>query len=440
MRTSFREIADETADFRDLAETPTRLRELVTLHRWRPNDERSLRDLANRHFGPSSTTSKSLWYNTWLLDPVGLFGEKPEVNPRAREIGRAIDDSEYDIVALGEVFRRKQLTRITPEITGVSPENLRRGPLKSEIRRPVPSGIRRLAWRRRITSSGLVTVATSPRIVHSETVVFSNRGSALLDADAWSAKGVLMVELDLGVGNVDLYSTHFFAGGGIPGGARVIVARWGTGVIESTRADKADVKRSEIHDLVEFIGRTHTPENVAVVVGDFNINANFAMNPRLSAAEREVDRDLHQDFIDAMSSIELMDGSVSEFRDAWLSRGRGTGGTSFDKEDRNDTVCVFDTSNPPFFCDDTFPTDNGRIDYMFVEEPRDSHSLNLDVSRVRRRPFWREFGIPGSFWFFPFEGLPFPLDWLLSPIQRRPIYMSDHLGLEVELLASSVGS
>ena len=66
------------------------------------------------------------------------------------------------------------------------------------------------------------------------------------------------------------------------------------------------------------------------------------------------------------------------------------------------------------YCDESVDTEEtGRIDYVFIENPRPEHSFTLDVTRVRRRPFYRP-----------------------QASGDQEMFLSDHVGLEFTLIVS----
>ena len=62
------------------------------------------------------------------------------------------------------------------------------------------------------------------------------------------------------MGVLDLYSTHLFVGDDLLGE-------------EPSAEEKLGIQLIQIEEIVQFIRDTHLSENVALLMGDFNINA-----------------------------------------------------------------------------------------------------------------------------------------------------------------------
>jgi endonuclease/exonuclease/phosphatase family metal-dependent hydrolase len=323
-----------------------------------------------------------LFLNTFLLRvgrlPSGRWlHEKPMVDERADEIGVAVADG-YDVVALAEVFHPDEVHRLLAA-AGVDPDAAARGVLASP-----PSAL---------TSSGLLSFAGHP-IVRQQAIAYRQRGRKLLDSDAWANKGALMVEVDLGLpGNLEVYSTHVFFGGDL--------------VRSDARHRSPElprIRQAQVQELLGFVDAVHRPENVALVVGDFNIDAEGRGPDGLAeagvgvqAAER-----LRRSFDDA------------GFDDAWALVGEGPGWTC-DLVEAPEGFGL-DEDDPDHCAEPAPPRRPGqhlsRIDHAYLQRPVPSHRLEVQVDRLRRRPFTRAADAPG---------------------RDRIATGSDHLGLHLEL-------
>ncbi len=111
-----------------------------------------------------------------------------------------------------------------------------------------------------LLGAGLLFLHRAGRITKHEHAVFNNRGKRERDSDAWANKGIMLNVLDLGIGNLEIYQTHTYYGGGIP-------FRDGPSV-----DDRLEVWRDELLQLKDFVSRSHDPRNVAIITGDFNMN------------------------------------------------------------------------------------------------------------------------------------------------------------------------
>src|SRR5689334_14407053 len=98
----------------------------------------------------------------------------------------------------------------------------------------------------------------------------------LVDTDRWAAKGIQLTRIDMGVGIIDLYSTHLYSGGDpIPVIGDALKATLG-GVTDDSRAK---VQGAQIVQLCEFIAGTRDETHLVVVAGDFNVPGRFDIDP-----------------------------------------------------------------------------------------------------------------------------------------------------------------
>jgi endonuclease/exonuclease/phosphatase family metal-dependent hydrolase len=191
----------------------------------------------------------------------------PQVRERARGIANMLAAGEYDMAAFSEVFDKSE--RATLRASGNW--NAATGPL-SAVGPPPTKG------------SGLFTLSRRP-IVTTATHCYSLSGSRLHDVDAWARKGVLMVAVE----DLEIYSTHLFAGGDLRG----------------TSSPPDAMRMVQVAELLGVFQRWHQPGNAALVVGDFNIAANTPTGDWLR---------------------ERMSGAG--FEDLWRTHGNGDGLTS----------------------------------------------------------------------------------------------------------------
>jgi endonuclease/exonuclease/phosphatase family metal-dependent hydrolase len=317
---------------------------------------------------------------------------KPELKPRALEIG-AIAGQDYDIACLCEVFshaRRMQL---------LSAAQAAGRPIQY-VEGPDDSGDTTLA------DGGLFTLAFQRPILHSDWTIFDgdSRGEYFRDADAWANKGVLLTVVDVGVGHLEIYSTHLMNGGDL-----ITVPAW-VPVLnilfpELSPQERLALQLKQVDRLVAFYKKHHNPKNIALVVGDFNIAADV--------------KNRYDALVAKMSAINM--------RDVWpyyrlppidpkqTPTPRGDSHSSNDEAGHSSsTVWKICQPSSATYCDEWAKTETttSRIDYVFAENPTKHHTYMLDISRIRRRSFVR----------------------LHSGIQE--LYLSDHVGLEVSLIAS----
>lgn len=362
----------------------------------------SLRTVVDRH-EPESTVHRFLWYNAFLLD---ANDESEQIEERATELGRLVDDR-YDVAALCEVFEDSELETIRGELDGFD-----------EANGPGP-GLWWLPTFGQAKSAGLNTVVrdspgtrTLDGAVGTKSTAFDHQGSKFTDSDAWANKGVLYSPIDVGVGVIDLFTTHLFAGGGLPWSSGDLLGiEWG-----STEAERMAVRFAQLRELLSFVNAHRHPDHVTVVAGDFNISANSSYYEQL--CEEMAAHDLY---------------------DAWPVKGGAIGATTFSVDDYGwSDVCRFTPGEdgPSYRCAD-YETDapeperddRHRIDYLFVEEPRADHAFDLDLTRIRRLSGWRGSGGDQT------AGDP---DAFFRDLEEKenPKYLSDHFGLDVQFIAS----
>lgn len=327
--------------------------------------------------------ARVLFYNTFLLRAVRVpvlgrwAHEKPAVEARAGEIGAALAGA-YDVAALCEVFQASERASVV-EGWGGDPDRAVAGPTGSGL----------------VQGSGLLTLSAHP-VVRTANHVFRTRGSRWADVDAWADKGVLGVEVDLGLpgGNLEVYSTHLLYGGDLLDRRR----REGP--------EPARLRQAQVEELFAFVAAVRRPENVAMVVGDLNVDAGG------HGPDGDVDEG-------AEPAAQLQATAATHgFDDVWRSVGDGPGWTC-------DCWVVGPEAWPadptaPDLCAEPAPERGDRhlvrIDYAFLQRPQPSHGISVEARAMRRRTFPRPEGAP----------------------DREVIAtMSDHLGLHLDLEATS---
>ena len=438
MSLSFREVAN----FMDPVVPASGIQRLVRVHRWPGGEPRrplSLRAVLSRHWNTQKVTQTFLFYNTFLLpnvelpiidyivermipdipgfpDPIDVLEKevrevletvlpspkiipisKPALRPRAREIGEAIHGA-YDIAALCETFDASERKLILQAWPREQQPSLAAGPTSSG------------SWV--VLGSGLVTISTQ-REIRSQQHTFDERGQRLRDTDAWANKGVLLSVIDLGVGKsrLEVYSTHLLSGDDFEIDLTVDLPRIGTVGIGGTpsREEKLRIQLKQVDEVKDFVTRTHQPENVAIIVGDFNIDAHDQALYTIGGVARTP----YDHLVSRMQALNMYD--------LWAARSRdkadgATFGYTSNIKDQKRTICAVD-SRDEGYCDDlTAPEQSGtRIDYIFVQEQRPEHGLMLDFTRPRRVSFERPPNAEG------YDKIGF---------------MSDHVGLAVTLIAT----
>lgn len=340
-----------------------------------------------------------VFWNTFLLHPHPIPGgpglppiaelAAPAVPERATAIGAALG-RRFDIAALAEAFEPADHDRVKAA-WGNEAVRTATGPARSLLRGPLG-----------FASSGLLTLVDHHRIARRATHRFRTRGSYLHDADALSNKGVLLVEVDLGLGetggNLELYSTHLC---------------WGTGLLPGGRAAdphrRHRVRMAQVDELVRFVERTHRPGNVIIVVGDMNVPAVRPTYPDGPTVE-------YDDLVARLGSLGLVD--------LWTLHGSGAGATCgaktdafADQADPDDPDALVDDDALLAAADPAHLAERERIDHVFLAEPDPTQRVRIEATSIRRYAFPRPPGAPKA---------------------DQLVRLSDHLAVGVDLSVSSV--
>jgi endonuclease/exonuclease/phosphatase family metal-dependent hydrolase len=409
MPSSLRQIASEMDPLAD-PKAGVRLSEVLNQHRWpagTPASQRSLREVVRRH--TDSDTIRFLSYNTFLTQFVikmpGFIPDirvkaKPALHQRAHEIGRQVR-LDYDFASLYEVMQTEQRDEILSNWDpSPLPDNSYGGSLSS-----------------------LFTISPKFKIVRHEQETYNSKGKftsvnlvplvgpsvdVSLDSDFYAEKGVMLTEILTPHGNIEVYSTHLFFGGGLDDVALLlnVLTPLNQHISESTPGERFNTQLAELSQLQDFYATHHVPQNVALICGDFNMDG--ADPAKFDSMKRLI--------------------GVLGFKDAWAEgpfRNDITGGYTTRNDDGNGptqldfkAICPVLPGNEDYCNDASRPATQlefdgvGRYDYIFVQDPQPSHTAILDVTRIRRRQF-RHHSDTGD-----------------------QEFLSDHLGLETTLIVS----
>jgi len=410
MGKTLRQVASEMDPLAD-KHIDIKLSSVLKQHRWLngvPASERNLKEVVRRH--SDSATIKFLSYNTYLTEahidlpdpfPPVRITAKPGIHGRAREIGQRIF-AEYDFASLYEVMQEQQRNEILAAWGPSPPDNFFGG-----------------------TLSSLFTISKKFNIGRRENKAYGNKGKVKsvdivpvigpsvdisLDSDFYAEKGVMFTEIVTPFGTVEVFSTHLMFGGGFgQTGEDAINAAtpFEKHISESSPAERFEIQKKQLDELLEFYHALHHRDNVAIICGDLNIDGS-----------------------DVSHFVELKNRLAAiGMKDAWaegaFNNNLGGGQTARNDDDDTkpqegnfDNVCTGLVTNADY-CDDSRTPNHppppdcvGRFDYIFVENPQPDHKCNVDLSRVRRRQFRRPQAADGQF------------------------FLSDHLGLETTLIVS----
>lgn len=407
----------EIARTMDPLDPPTSMRDLCRRHRWLHKDLKqpwSLRRVVERHADPPSKRIRFLSYNTYLMD-IAPWKTVVAVDARGKEIGRTLagDPEPYDLMALSEVWTDQAMNDITASF-GLRAEEPGKLNEAHAVYGPLSNGggldgREEEEWDLSAHyRGGLLIISPTYPIVASDRHHFRDRGpegNLIKDQDYMTNKGVLFARINVGPGCIDLYVTHFYSGHGSLSESHV----------------------NQLKELANFVGETHTFNNVAVIAGDFNIDSR---EPGSYAKIHQVMGDIGMEDV---WDIHWTGGFGDE---APNPGGQTTAGDHGDDAEKisflmNGMAAVSSTAaaamgKPPnkdarFCAEPTYPDSwmnrpfGGRIDYIFVERYIPQHTFYLDISRIRRRLFERTIPVGAR------EGMD---------------YLSDHLGLDVTFIAS----
>jgi endonuclease/exonuclease/phosphatase family metal-dependent hydrolase len=289
---------------------------------------------------------------------------KPDVETRRSEVGTMLADEGFDVAALSEVWAAAERNAVLDAIRarGVNPAGVAQGALPGKS----------------YAGSGLMTVGFGQPLGEAIFRPYKSTGSANQDTDYYAERGALLSRIPLEFGEIDLYSTHIYFGNDLPA----------TPVTDAPSEDERVAWRTlQVRELQAFIAETHKAANVAVLVGDFNIDAyggtHYGGAPSLA---------------ESTGALGLEDQWVQQFPSD-LARGG--------------TDCALSESSIDCVASSRTPADDQpRIDYLFVERPTPEHTFNVDVSRIILRDFPR------------------------ASYRENQASLSDHRGLDFHLLCS----
>lgn len=317
---------------------------------------------------------------------------KPALDARNRALGPVLAD--YDVCCLSEVFKPAS-ARIISEGAGDGWTAVEGSGDEGEFQ---------------LLGSGLYFMAKRYPVTRTDRMVYNERGDRLRDTDAWSNKGALFNAIDIGIGELEVFQTHLYFGGSMP----VSVGS----IREPTDRERMDVWRNELDELLDFVRRNHRPENVAILTGDFNMDgADVRHHAEL---RRRMDKlGLQDAWAWDVYGHRPSEGQTSRFTDRDETLQRDFGGVCALKEEPAGSKERAGVRVRSYCDDDIGPYQKkqqsgvGRYDFIWVERPTRQHRYHLELSRILRRPFPLTQAVDGE------------------------LYLSDHMGLEVELLTSA---
>lgn len=399
----------------------------------------SVREVADRHADEDSRDFDWLFFNTFLPYMYGFDGKNyynaGDYWDRRPEIGWMLRDEGYDVAALCEAFEVIKAvgkcadpfrgdgayhdpTEEIVEAAGNVVEYVR-GPDRynnSPACNATDSGLRAL-----LLDSGS---GQPPDVIRHEHEAYAPENRA--KPDHRGNKGWSYLELDLGVGggNVDLFHTHMQSG------------------------NNPEERNGQLSALLSAVDNHSRPENVTIVGGDLNYD---------HGEWRLKSRPNYQRLLSGMGQRGL--------QEVWLTHG-GIESTTAGYDGSDDpselSFCDGVDSDPECGCGDYVERDGtggtattraekyrnctrddhdcgggySKLDYVFVEKPKPSHRLNVDIRRVRRRIFPRkgpcsvETGGHDTSWSGEQVGPA------TGTYHGEYNYLSDHMGIELRTVVS----
>jgi hypothetical protein len=272
--------------------------------------------------------------------------QTPDTVPRAAEIGAMLVREKFDLAALSEVWAEVERKLVQRGIAAAG------GVIRGVAQGTLPDIDENHG------GCGLMTIGLGVDVGEHQFFPFpkDHRGAANQDSDFYARKGVLLTRIPIGFGEIDLYSTHFYYGGGLP--STPVTS-------EPTPEQRRNWRTLQLADLKQIIQGTHKPQNVMILVGDFNIDAHRQRDllgyEHLTAVTKELD-------LDDTWPLQFPGGKVAH------------GGTSCGQPEGTDDCVTSSQTNPD---------EQPRIDYLFVERPTGMHTFNLDVTRIELLDFPR---------------------------------------------------
>lgn len=418
---------------RDLGMAHRQDKGILELHRYPSGGgAASVEEVARRH--RNGNEFKILFFNAALFRVAGQPTQHRDLEQRKQEIGRMLNDRGYDIAGLCEVWYPDQAEAIV--------ENA--GELE-EVYRNNDAGLE--------GNNGLLTLVSKDSPGPSDNIESANLG-VYPSSSAPTLKGWLHTEINLGPGNIDFFVTHLNHQWNVP--------------------DHAADRQAQIGRLIEDgLDEVSSPGNVTVLGGDFNVLGNrVEYDQMIRKLDEEGDLELQDVWLTRGGAVSKTTWFASNkyWRGDGFFEHTGPGGEQEAMEE-GDTIRGDTEPHWPWDCEnyhencrcdpyqqtreveqgDTYETvridKNTRLDYVFVEKPKPQHDLNVDIKRVRRRLFprmtqeaKRRSDLTADQQAAIDCGLEVSDCQLDSIYCNTEQYLSDHMGLELEIVASSAGS
>lgn len=343
---------------------------IVESHRFREGgeDHRSLRNVVERH--QQGVRHRVLWQNAKI--PFNAPGGGDE--QKAKALGRWFADTGYDVVGLCEVYD-DILLEAMEDAYGKRYDSTDR-----EYGFPTLYDLGVLLGEQHASESRVrrrLGDGNSDRFQATGPI-----GGASVNIEGYQRVPVHVPELP-GTPAFELWVTHFQgAGSGLE------IDDKGEDAKQHAKLDQLD----ELTTLIEEFQSGPNNDRPIVLMGDFNVHSKGS-GGQFDGGSGVEGGQYYSDFMHAMQSVGM--------QEAWLTHG-SLGGNC--RRDEGSPYCrsFVKTNERAYY-------NGNRLDYVFVERPRERHGIHLDLSRLKTLEFPKENG-----------GEP----------------LSDHLGFGFELLTS----
>jgi hypothetical protein len=326
---------------------------LIESHRWVPaeesgQDHRSLRNVVERH--QEGARHRVLWQNAKLpLSDGTVDPTDPKLARRASALGDGFGTAGYDVVGLCEVYNDDLLDEMEEAYGRRYPSTDR------DYGYPQLHDLGVLIGERHLEESGVRRV-----LGDGDSAAFEASGptaGTAVNFEGWQHVPIRVPELP-GEPAFELVVTHLQA----------VIKGAGPDTNEDAKQHAKLEQLEELKERIESLQDRHG-ERPVVLMGDFNIHSR-GRGGQYGDDSGVRGGQYYTNFMDEMGWLGL--------EEAWLTYG----GPNADCEREADG----------YTCDSFTPRTEGyyrgdRLDYVFIERPRERHDLHLDVDRMRSVEF-----------------------------------------------------
>jgi hypothetical protein len=331
---------------------------IIESHRWTPPDDsgsakhRSVRNVVDRH--RNGVSHRLLWQNMKLVWSEG--GVTKKRRHRGKAWGRWFGRAGFDIVGMCELYNDKIL-----------------GSVKRGFDNRY-SDTARAYGKDRLQDLGVLVGKQAPdengvkrRLVEAKSGIFDNAGPGFssINKEGWQMAVIEVPGLP-GDPKFELFLTHLQ---GVAKGA-------GADTNEDKKQQAKLDQLEEVKDVISARISTHG-DRPKILMGDFNIHSK-KRGPQFDGTYPKPGT-YFSNFMSHMDDIGM--------EEAWLTHGGPA--PSYESDvctlQRDGYTCDPFEPPPSMTVDEYYRQD--RLDYVFVERPRDEHGMRLDLSRMKMASF-----------------------------------------------------